>query len=87
MSSYLMAQHFRHKRGEKADWELTQFGTVYQDVVTLNRCFSKRLRSMELRDATLNALIQLDCFAVYGSFDLDQTTSESIEPLFEAYLH
>lgn len=86
LSSYLMAQYVRQRQGATPDWELTEFGSLYQDIVTLNHCFSERLRSIRLRDATLNALIQLDCFAVQGSLNLERTTRETIEPLFQAYL-
>lgn len=85
LGSYLLAQHFRHRRGLEPDWELANFAAVYDDVAQLNRCFRERLASIEMLDANYNALIQLDCFAVFGAMSVDGGLDD-LEKVFGAYL-
>ncbi len=85
VGSYLVAQFLRRRRGLRPDWDLAGFPAVYEDVATLNRCFRDRLGTLEMRDANFNALVHLDCFAMFGAMGADGGLDE-LEQLFEAYL-
>lgn len=86
VTMYLLAQYFRQKRGKHADWELTDLQKTYKDISLVNRHFVARLRHILGSDASVNALIRLDCFAVSVGFDVDQMLSDDFEHFFEAYL-
>jgi hypothetical protein len=85
VSTYLLAQYFRHRRGLTPDWELSGLAAVYDDVATLNRCFRERLGTIEMLDANFNALVHLDCFAIFGSMSVDGGLDD-VEQAFRAYL-
>jgi hypothetical protein len=85
-SMYLLAQFFIQKRGGQPDWELSKLVQIYDDVRVVNRAFSRRLRSINPQDASLNALANLDCFALATSFSIAEENLHEIESLFAAYL-
>jgi hypothetical protein len=85
-SMYLFAQYFRQKDGKTPDWKLEDFTKIYEEIATVNLSFTKRLLSINPRDASLNALVGLDCFASAAAFSGIEDTVKEFEPLFEAYL-
>jgi len=85
-SMYLFAQYFRQQEGETPDWELRDFTGIYQDIATVNQSFTKRLLSINPRDASLNALVGLDCFASVAAFSTVEDNLKEFEALFGAYL-
>ena len=87
LSMYLLAQYFVARRGRKADWELKELVTLYKDIVTLNRHFSKRLQQTSSGEASLNALIILDVFATSVSFSVSEHLLDELELLFQPYLN
>ncbi len=86
VSAYLTAQFLRHKKGLPADWELTGFKRLYEDIATVNRAFAKRLMDVAVQDASLNALVKLDCLAGFTAFSIEKTFVRELEELFSAYL-
>lgn len=86
VSMYLMAQYFLFKEGEEPDWELKHLADIYDDIKLLNMNFSQRLSSIGLEDATLNALVELDCFAENIRIGLSKDKLTEIKALFKSYL-
>jgi hypothetical protein len=86
VSMYLLAQYFVGKRGGKPDWDLKHFVKVYEDVSQVNKTFTKRLMSINTRDASLNALFNLDCFANFAVLSIAEDGLGELEPMFQAYL-
>lgn len=86
ISMYLMAQYFRRKRGLRPDWELDGLVAIYEAVQTVNQTFFQRLRHLQGKDASANALIILDCFAGYVTFSIDAGLLDEVECLFAGYL-
>ena len=80
VSSYLLGQYFRHKKGLLADWDLEGLTKIYEEVQEVNVRMAERLRSVPAEDANINALIVLDVFAK----ELPQSIEESLNDL--AYL-
>jgi hypothetical protein len=68
------------------DWELRDFTAIYQDIATVNQSFTKRLLSINPRDASLNALVGLDCFATVAAFSTIEDNLQEFQALFGAYL-
>jgi len=85
-SMYLLAQHFRVQRGQVADWEMANLVEIFDQVAEVNQAFAQRLVSINPKDASLNALANLDCFAVVTSFAITKDNLKELEPLFQAYL-
>ncbi len=85
-SMYLLAQYFREQNGQTPDWKLENFTRIYEDIATVNQSFTKRLLSINPRDASLNALVGLDCFASAAAFSSIEDNLKEFESLFQGYL-
>lgn len=86
VSMHLLAQYFLQKRGQTPDWQLKNLVRTYEEIRQVNRAFVQRLLSIKPRDASLNALVGLDCFATATAFSISEDSLKEIEPLFHAYL-
>ena len=87
VSMYLLAQYFRYRQGKTADWELKELLKIYEDIRQVNQSFVKRLLSINPLDASINALVSLDCFATITAFSIVQDSLKQMQPLFQAYLN
>jgi hypothetical protein len=85
VSMYLMVQHYRHEDGKTVDWTLDGLVQVYAKVSIVNRDFALRLRDAAKKDANINALVNLDCFAAMLPLAAEDTL-QAIKPYFSAYL-
>jgi len=85
VSMYLLVQYYRHQDGKRAEWRLDGLTKVYAEVGIVNRDFANRLRDAAKKDANLNALVNLDCFASMVPLVADDTL-KAIRPYFSAYL-
>ena len=83
VSSYLVGQYLRARKGERADWELSGLAHTYKLVGKVNRAFALRLRAAVDKDANLNALVQLDVFAKALPESIDEEL-EDMRFLFES---
>lgn len=86
LSMYLVAQYLRHRRGEKADWDLKDLMSSYDAVNAVNRAFIQRLHSVAPKDANANALVNLDCLPGYARFSLNKNYFDKLEGVFFPYL-
>ena len=79
VSTYLLAQYFRYKRGLEPDWDLKSLVETYRKIKVINASLCQRLRLASNQDANLNAVIILDTFA--------QMLPDSIEDDMEQYAY
>lgn len=86
ISMYLTAQYFVFKRGRAPDWDMKDLVKIYDAISKVNRHFSQRLRTIKIEDASLNALVSLDCFAAMTVDSIMDSSLQEIEGLFHAYL-
>lgn len=84
VSMYLIAQYFLKQNGIPADWKLDGLNKIYSEVNQVNRDFAKRLSDAAKKDANVNALVNLDCFAVMVPLTAEKMLNE-IEDYFSAY--
>ena len=84
-SLFLVAQYFRAKNGLTADEGLGGLEAMYAEVKEVNRCFANRLLEATTKDASVNALVNLDCLAEMIPFVIEDMLQE-LEPYFHAYL-
>ncbi len=85
VSMHLLVQYYRNQDGKKAEWRLDGLSRVYAEVGIVNRDFANRLRDAAKKDANLNALVNLDCFASMVPLVAEDTLN-AIKPYFSAYL-
>ena len=86
LSMYLLAQYFLYRRGKRPDWELKDLVKIYEDIHIINKYFSQRFSQIKIEDASLNALVILDCFADSITFSITEDMLAEIEILFNAYI-
>lgn len=86
VSMYLLAQFFRKKNGLTPDWELDDLLANCKDLNEVNATFGKRILKINTADASLNALVSLDCFAGLTGMSISNDFFDDIEGLFGGYL-
>lgn len=84
-SMYLMSRYFLNMEGRDAGWSLDGLMDVYAEAGKVNRDFALRLADAAKKDANVNALVNLDCFATLVPLKADSTLEE-IKRYFSAYL-
>ena len=85
LSMYLLAQYFIAKRGGKPDWDMRDLVKIYADVRIVNDHFFKRIAKIQIQDASLNAVVHLDCFANFTNSTLVEQGLDEVEKMFAAY--
>ncbi|MDP2414297.1 hypothetical protein [Daejeonella sp.] len=86
LSSYLLAQYVKWKKGGEPDWEMTNLINIYEDIRILNHNVSKKIADLEKKDVSINSLIVLNNFADYVSFTLDEKMLEDFETIFKEFM-
>ena len=86
VSMYLLAQYFRFKSGREPDWHLEKLGDFFEDINLVNQAFVKRLTDFVEKDASLNAVVLLNAFAIAAKRVIAKERFAELEQLFEAYL-
>jgi len=86
ISMYLTAQHFRRRQGLAPDWDLAGLVRIYADVGLVNRHFVDRLRTVPMEDASLNAVVKLDCFATLTTALIADRDLETFAALFQGWM-
>lgn len=82
ISMYLMAQYFLHREGRRADWDLTNLLGFLREIHETNAAFCRRLQSLRVRDASLNALTILNAMGEIASLSLEADDLSRWERLF-----
>jgi hypothetical protein len=85
ISMYLLAQYFLYQRGSQPDWDLKKLAEAYENIRIVNESFCKRLRTIEGKDASLNAVVVLDIFADSVNFSIDRRMADDLDYLFKGY--
>jgi hypothetical protein len=84
-STYLLAQYFKQREGGEPDLVFDGLVRIYNDILTVNASFVKRLRSACKGDSMANAIILLDMFAQSMPSAIGESLEE-IRCLFVPYL-
>jgi hypothetical protein len=85
MSMYLLAQYFIEKKGGAPDRTLEGLADIFARIGRVNQSIAERLRPLVPRDATINAVINLDCFATFTKSAIDKQSLAWLERLFKPY--
>jgi hypothetical protein len=81
ISTYLMEQFFKGRRGESPDWELANLPEIYKAVSCVGKGIATRLAQASREDANVNALIILASQVIHIEDFLEDALGE-IDPLF-----
>ena len=84
-SMYLVAQQFKARSGEPADFKLEDFESVYRGVHAVNRGMAQRLRAASRQDAIVNAIVLLDVYSSLVPVAIHDILDE-VKPAFDALL-
>lgn len=84
-SMYLLAQHFREKRGQEHDSSFEGLKQIYADMEEVNIAIAERLRVASESDTSVNSLIVLDVFTKIVPYIVD-CSLDDLESLFTPYL-
>ncbi|MFZ9737757.1 MAG: DUF6901 family protein [Prochlorotrichaceae cyanobacterium] len=87
ISMYLFSQYLVFKKGGEPDWEMERLLKIYQDIRVLNEHFCKRLNSLNIQDANVNAVVILNNFADILPCTLNDDLVFSIAEYFHPYLN
>lgn len=82
ISNYLIAQYLLSLQEKKADWDLENLKTMYENIETVNMHFRERLQEVSSQNYALSALLQLDSFASYINMSLSGEAFFTVESLF-----
>lgn len=85
IAMYVMAQFFRHRRGEEPDLELRDLPGLLEQVREVDMGFCKRIEALGAEDASLNALVILTTFGEIATFTLLRQDLEHWERIFRAH--
>ena len=85
VSMYVMAQYILELNGRYSDKKLGGLEEIYFNVGQVNKHIAKRLAGVSGKDANINALSNLDCFASLVPLEVGDMV-KSIESYLYAYL-
>ena len=85
IAMYLIAQYFLHEDGQAVDFEFNGLAKVYENIRIVNTAMAERFLVASQKDSTVNAVVQLDIYAMTFLGSLDGPLEE-IRHLFHAYL-
>ncbi len=85
-STYLLAQYIKMKEGKTPDWEMKGLQNIYDRINILNKYVAEKIKSLELLDANVNAVVILSNFANSVTMSLDDEDLWLIEPYFKEFL-
>lgn len=85
ISMYLLAQYFIEKKGGAPDRTLDGLADIFARVGKVNLSIAERLRPLVQKDAAINAVINLDCFATFTKSAIDKQSLAWLERLFKPY--
>jgi len=85
MSMYLLAQFIASAKGVVPDWTLEGLADIYKSINAVNTAFCRRFYAIDMKDAGVNALVKLDCFAAFTANQLRRGTLKWLEDLYRPY--
>lgn len=84
VSTYVMGQFLSQRKGGDADWELEGLEKIYSEIHEVNKDFARRIAETAKKDANVNAIMNLDCFACLVPLTAEEMIKE-IEQNFQPY--
>ncbi len=86
VTMHALVQFLRMSDGQSVDWSFDGLSQLCRDVNRLNLDFSRRLRELQVNDATTNAITSLDSFVQMVDITVDDDFLTELKELFRAHL-
>ncbi|PLX18615.1 MAG: hypothetical protein C0601_04230 [Candidatus Muiribacterium halophilum] len=88
LSTYVLAQYYRKKKGLEPDFELNDLVNIYKEISIINSAFLKRLKgNNELTDSMLEPLQKLSCFTIFTVASIEDKFMKEIKDIFYKYIN
>ena len=84
ISMYLLAQFFRTPQGLLPDWDLKELLALLEECRQTNAAFVRRLQTLGINDATLNALAMLNTMGEITSLSIEGDLKR-LEKIFQEH--
>lgn len=85
ITMYLLAQFFCTKNGKAPDWKMNNLVSLLDEISEVDVDFSARLRSTDIKDASLNAVTILHTFGQSTLFTIEMNDLDRLEKIFRPY--
>lgn len=85
VTMYLMAQYFRAKNGQPAEWDLEGLTRLLGDIREVNIAFCERLNAIEIKDASVNAVVILSTLGDFPSRLITKRDLARLERIFSQH--
>lgn len=85
VSSYLLAQHFRHENGQEAKFDLKGLVDIYQNLEVVNTTLAGRLKASGEAGVVARCMMEWDVFSGMFPLRVEELLKE-LRPLFSSYL-
>ncbi|MEW6653227.1 MAG: hypothetical protein AB1394_07130 [Bacteroidota bacterium] len=85
-SMFLFAQFLRLRNGLEPVWKMNSLGTLYEDIMKINKNLAQRIGKLEKLDASINAVTILNNFAFSVLYSIEDEDFSKFEKLFESWL-
>ncbi len=86
LSMYALAQTLVFREGGRPDLECDGLLTLYNEIHAINTHMAARLRAEVTKDASLNAIVNLDCLAGAVTYAVRRDALDDLKTLFAGYL-
>ncbi|MFC1492783.1 DUF6901 family protein [candidate division KSB1 bacterium] len=86
LSTYLLAQYYRKRKGKTPDWDLENLEKFYSEVHSVDKDFYIRLKKTGIIDASTNALNILDTYTNFVLFEIKNQALKDFEKLMSEYI-
>ncbi len=85
LTMYLLAQHFREQQGRPVDRDLTGLTRLLGEIRRVNIAFCGRLNSIEIKDASVNAVVILSTLGDFPNRLITKRDLARLERLFSEF--
>jgi len=85
VTMYLLAQYFRAKKAQPAEWDLAGLTRLLGDIREVNVAFCERLNAIEIKDASVNAVVILSTLGDFPSRLITKRELARLERIFSQH--
>jgi hypothetical protein len=85
LTMYLLAQYFREKNGQPADWDLEGLTRLLGEIRKVNVAFCERLNAIEIKDASVNAVVILSTLGDFPNRLITKRDLARLERIFREH--
>lgn len=85
VSMYLLVQYFLYKKGKNPDWNLEKLTKIYNGIKLVNENICRKLNELKIEDAILNAIVNLDYFAISVPLAPEKSLLQTMENTLKAF--